>query len=167
MKLTRRFFLVSGAVSVCVAAPDPAWRARVAAAAEPGDRVVIRGRVLRTPGGAPASGAALMVYQTDAAGIYSRKEGHPKDTARLRAELKAGPNGEYEIVTIRPGHYPGGGVPAHIHVNLVEPSGPREICEFFFAGDKFLTGKEKGYVIRLERATDGTWRGEQDVLLEP
>jgi protocatechuate 3,4-dioxygenase beta subunit len=107
-----------------------------------------------------------MVYQTDATGIYSRSQGSPRVTARLRGRLTTGPNGEYEIVSIRPGAYPGGGAPAHIHVNLEEPGRePREIFEFLFAGDPQLRGNEKGYVLTLRRDDRGHWLAVQDVSL--
>lgn len=167
-RLSRRTLLqLSIGVPLCRAQQDPSWRARVAADSEAGERLVISGRVLRATGGAPASGAAIMVYQTDAKGIYSTKSGRPMDVARLRGRFTAGANGEYEIVTIRPGRYPDGGVPAHIHVNLVEPGQPpREVCEFFFAGDSLLRGNEKGYVLQLHRDAQGTWVAVQDFSLD-
>lgn len=168
-KLTRRAIAcLPFAARISRAEVDPPWRTRVADGKEPGERLIIRGRVLRSPGGLPAPGAEIMVYQTDSAGIYSRKPGRPRDTARLRGQFKAGPNGEYEIVTIRPGAYPQGGVPAHIHVNLIETGKePREIFEFLFAGDPYLNDNAKGYVLRLNRDAHGAWLAEQDVALNP
>jgi protocatechuate 3,4-dioxygenase beta subunit len=157
---------LSGAALVCRAEQDPPWRARVADAGEKGERLIIRGRVLRSPGGPPAPGTTLMVYQTDTTGIYSTRSGRPIDVARLRGQFKSGPQGEYEIVTIRPGSYPGGGAPAHIHVNLVESGKEaREIFEFFFAGDKLLRGGEKGYVLQPRRDGEGTLIAVQDIAL--
>ena len=42
---------------------------------------------------------------------------------------------------------------------------PREICEFFFAGDPLLKGNEKGYVLQPRQDTKGTWVAEQDFAL--
>jgi protocatechuate 3,4-dioxygenase, beta subunit len=166
-EVSRRVLLYFAcAAAMFGAEQDPPWRARVAAESEPGERLIIRGRVLRSTDGPAAAGTAIMVYQTDAAGIYSPKQGHPRDTARLRGRFTAGPNGEYEIVTIRPGPYPGGGVPSHIHVNVVEPGKePREICEFFFAGDQYLKGNESGHVLKLRKDSRGTWLATQDFPL--
>lgn len=162
---SRRAFGAFGlaAVAGTAAETQPAWRARVANDREPGERLIIRGKA-RRPGGASAAGVKILVYQTDAAGIYSKAEGPPKDTARLKGEFTVGPAGEYEIVTIKPGHYPGQGVPAHIHVNVVDgPGGAmHEIFEFFFAGDKYLKGGEKGIVLKLEKDASGVWRASQD-----
>lgn len=156
------------ALLVCLSAlaAEPAWRARVAAENEPGERLTVRGRVLKTRGGAPAAGAQILVYQTDAKGIYSADKGQPRDTSRLRGRFVAGPGGEYEIVTIKPGPYPGGGVPAHIHVNVVESGGAmREVTEFFFDGDPALRGGEQGYVLKPRQEKPGHWVATQDFAL--
>lgn len=151
---------------LCRADQGPSWRARITEDTEPGERLVIRGHVLRSRSGGAAAGVTIMVYQTDAAGIYSRNQGHPRNTARLRGQFTTGPNGEYEIVTIRPGAYPGGGVPAHIHVNLMEAGKePRELFEFLFAGDPSLKGNENAYVLRPRKDASGTWIAEQDIAL--
>jgi protocatechuate 3,4-dioxygenase, beta subunit len=165
--LSRRVVIpVLCGLCICRGEENPAWRARVADEKEPGDRLVIRGRVLRTPGGPAAAGASIMVYQTDAGGIYSTMSGRPIDVARLRGSFRTGPNGEYEIVTIRPGRYPGGGAPAHIHVNVVEDGKPpREIFEFFFAGDPLLPRDAKGYVLHARKDAQGRWTAVQDVAL--
>jgi protocatechuate 3,4-dioxygenase beta subunit len=146
---------------------DPPWRARITELTEPGERLVIRGRVLRSRGGPPAAGTTILVYQTDATGIYSRGQGSPRETARLRGRFTVGLNGEYEIVTIKPGSYPAGAVPAHIHVNVLEPGKePREIFEFLFEGDPHLRGGEKGYVLQLRKQADGNWLALQDIALD-
>jgi protocatechuate 3,4-dioxygenase beta subunit len=167
-RISRRVLIyLCSAVWVTGGEQDPPWRARLADEKETGERLTIRGRVLRTTGGAPAAGSSIMVYQTDAAGIYSSQSGRPIDVARLRGQFRTGPNGEFEIVTIRPGAYPGGGVPAHIHVNLLEPGKPpREVFEFFFSGDPRLRGTEKGYVLQLRKDHHGNWVAVQDVALD-
>jgi protocatechuate 3,4-dioxygenase beta subunit len=143
---------------------QPSWQTRIAGPEEKGEPLVVRGRFLQTSGGAPAAGVTIMVYHTDSAGIYSTKQGRPIDIARLRGQFKTGPNGEYEIVTIRPGPYPQANIPSHIHVNIVEPGRePREICEFFFAGDPLLKGGEKGHVLQVRKDAQGIWNAVQDV----
>lgn len=162
---SRRAFatICLAATGSAAAETQPVWRVRVGGDREPGERLIIRGKA-RRPGGASAAGVKILVYQTDAAGIYSKETGQPKDTARLRGEFTVGPAGEYEIVTVKPGHYPGQGVPAHIHVNVVDgPGGAmHEIFEFFFAGDKYLKGGEKGIVLKPEKDASGVWRVSQD-----
>ncbi|HYO81411.1 MAG TPA: hypothetical protein VES20_08430 [Bryobacteraceae bacterium] len=166
-ELSRRALVFACATCICRGEQDTRWRARVADDKEPGERLIIRGRVLRSSSGAPASNTSIMVYQTDANGIYSSGSGRPIDIARLRGQLTTGPNGEYEIVTIRPGPYPGNRAPAHIHVNLVEAGKPaREIFEFFFAGDPLLPRDARGYVLQPRKDAQGTWTAVQDVVLD-
>ena len=69
--------------------------------------------------------------------------------------------GGNEIVTIRPGHYPGGGVPAHIHASVDGVVIP----EFLFAGDRYLKGGQEGYVMQVRRGSDGVWRGSREIVL--
>jgi protocatechuate 3,4-dioxygenase beta subunit len=146
---------------------DASWRARVTDDKEKGEPLIIRGRVLRSKNGPPAPGASIMVYQTDASGIYSNKSGSPMDVSRLRGRFTSDKDGEYEIVTIRPGPYPDSDVPMHIHVNLFEPGkAPREIFEFFFSGDPRLRGNEKGYILQPRKDAQGTWIAVQDFALE-
>ena len=161
--LTRRSFLAFTLVPLALRSEDAKWRARIAPDSEPGERLVIAGRVLQADG-RPAPGIVLRMYQTDAKGIYGDGQGHPRQIAKLRGALTSGPNGEFEIVTIKPGNYPGGGVPAHIH--LLEPgSDTRELPEFVFAGDRYLKGNENAYVLKLERDGQGAWRARHDITL--
>jgi hypothetical protein len=66
---------------------DPSWRARVSSDSEPGEKLVISGKVLRTAGGPPASGTVISMYQTDAKGIYSTEQGPPVKVASFVADL--------------------------------------------------------------------------------
>lgn len=147
---------------------EAAWRLQLAAEREPGERLTIRGRALQRDGKAVA-GTTLLLYQTDASGVYGTQPGNAMNTARLRGRLTTGPNGEYEVLTIRPGAYPGGQVPAHIHVCRVENGRePRPLFEFLFAGDPALRGAERGYVLTLRKdARTGAWLAVQDIEIAP
>jgi hypothetical protein len=114
-------------LAVSATAEDPSWRAHVTGPGEPGEPLIVTGRILNAPGKTPAAGAVLTVYQTDAKGIYGTGQGHPSTITRLRGKLTAGPQGQYEIVTIKPGHYPGGGVPAHIRGAVTLPVRGRQV----------------------------------------
>jgi protocatechuate 3,4-dioxygenase beta subunit len=60
-------------------------------------------------------------HHTDANGIYLAEGAHgpnPKVAARLWGRLATAADGTYRIDTIRPGSYPGGGAPAHIHFHI-------------------------------------------------
>jgi protocatechuate 3,4-dioxygenase beta subunit len=145
----------------------------VAPDAEPGERLILSGRIFGN-GRRPMAGARLYLYHTDAGGVYSsRGVRYP----RLRGWLETGPDGRYEFKTIRPGHYPGRRVPAHIHATLRAPGhAERWIDDYWFEGDPYLGPKERARatgkasfspIVRVERGPNGVWRGTRDLRLEP
>jgi protocatechuate 3,4-dioxygenase beta subunit len=114
---------------------------------EPGARLVITGRVVGRDG-KPRGGVVIEAHHTDASGVYlaeGARAPNPKVAARLFGRLATAADGTYRIDTIRPGTYPGGGVPAHIHIHIQD--GRHEEFETIeFADDRYLTP--------LMRATD-------------
>jgi len=104
---------------------------------EPGIRLVVTGRVLRADGRTPVPQTRVGVYHTDASGIYgvhpTRPSFPPTRDARLSGWLKTDAQGRFEIRTIRPGRYPVGKFPAHMH---------------------FIVGSRGDYELRFE---DDSW----------
>lgn len=145
---------------------DAAAEIAVTPPGEAGEPLVVSGTVYG-PEGEPLAGASLFVYQTDAAGIYSA-EGNTNP--RLKGYLRTDTEGRYRFRTIRPGAYPRGGVPAHIHYHLAPPEGDEEtVGEMFFAGDPQLTERAARapfhHVLEPERGPDGTLRATCDLRL--
>jgi protocatechuate 3,4-dioxygenase beta subunit len=104
---------------------------------EPGTPLQVSGTVYESDRKTPIAGAEIYVYHTDASGAYARPGS--QINPRLSGCLKTDAKGGYEVRTIEPGHYPGGGVPMHIHVK-VWAAGHREYTgEIRFAGDPELT----------------------------
>jgi protocatechuate 3,4-dioxygenase beta subunit len=166
----------------CGAAEAPKklhWRTRVAPEAEPGEPLVISGTVYRSDGETPAPDVILYLYQTNDAGFYPKRgdeTGNGRRHGYLRSWLESDRNGRYEFATIKPGPYPGGSEPAHIHATVTEPGQPEaEIDSFVFEGDPFLTpghlamyrGRGGSGIVRLALDGEGVWRGTRDVVLEP
>ena len=99
--LSRRAFLVSSGLGFAAEAlaariadaddlgggPCAAAQAHavLAGAAEPGVRLVVRGRLFAPDGESPAAGAIVYAYQTDAKGVYAPEQSAPP---RLRAFMK-------------------------------------------------------------------------------
>ena len=89
-------------------------RMKIAADNEPGQRMIITGHVFGADG-RPRAGLQMFAYHTDSRGEYNRDA---NGVARLHGTLVTANDGSYEIYTIKPGPYPGGQVPAHVHLQL-------------------------------------------------
>ncbi len=124
------------------ASPGLTSHIQIAGPHEPGERLIVIGRVIGLDG-KPRGGVIIEAHHTDAHGIYLADGDHgpnPAVAARLWGRLVTAPDGTYRIDTIRPGGYPGGGAPAHIHIHLRD--GHHEQWEILeFAGDRNLTSE--------------------------
>jgi protocatechuate 3,4-dioxygenase beta subunit len=134
---------------------------RIAGPNEPGQRMILAGRVFGADGH-PRGGVRIFAYHTDAQGNYGRDAA---GVARLHGTLVTAADGSYDIDTIRPGPYPGGKVPAHVHLQL-RLEGPEQNETIYFAGDPSLTPHEPAAdIVTLRRGADGVWRGTHDFHL--
>ena len=111
---------------------------------EPGQKLIVKGKVFQVDQSTPASDIILYYYHTDQKGYYS--PGDNKDAAsnrhgRLRGWVKTGTDGTYAIYTSRPAQYPGNQFEAHIHVIVKEPDieEPYWIDEWIFDDDPLVT----------------------------
>ena len=112
------------------------FRTLLAAPDEPGERIVVKGRVLRNDCKTPVKDALIEVWQTDSRGKYHyEKEGY-----RLRGQMRADRNGNYEFITVKPGRYQimKGFRPAHIHLKVSHPGYDTLITQLYFKGDPYL-----------------------------
>lgn len=151
---------------------------RIAPDAEPGERMRIEG-VVRDRAGRPASGVIVYAYQTDAGGVYPPEERLPNTAAyrhgRLRGWVRTDAQGRYAFDTIRPGSYPSGNIPAHVHMHVIEPG----CCTYFideiqFTDDPLLGASERGErpnaiggsgLVEPTRGEAGMWRVRRDITL--
>ena len=109
---------------------------------DPGPKMEVTGTVYQPDGKTPAKDVIVYIYHTDQNGIYPKKEGQ-KGWARqhgyIRGWVKTDEEGHYRFLTLRPGAYPGGQNPQHIHVLIREPGGKEYyIDDFHFADDPIL-----------------------------
>lgn len=141
-------------LSAAIAAPD-----------EPGERLVITGRVLQGEAAEPVGGARLLAFHTDADGYYS-VGGMDEQHARLCGVLLTDDSGRYRFETIRPAHYATGGPPAHIHFELTLPGESMQRFSLTFEGDPKLGGRKAGELWETTRPVvehDGVLRVERDL----
>jgi protocatechuate 3,4-dioxygenase beta subunit len=138
---------------------------------EPGTPLVVSG-TLRAPGGsAPVPGAAVFVYHTDAAGLYTRDSNPGR--ARLHGHMRTDARGRFEFRTIQPGRDPGGGNPAHVHFVVTLADGSERYFELLFEGDPDVSesmrrdaARGRLFVIRpIGRDADGVGRVQCDLQL--
>ena len=143
---------------------------RIAPANEPGTPMIIHGRVFQSDGTTPAEGITVFAYQTDRTGIYNER-GTPG--WRLRGWAKSDAAGRFEFRTIRPGSYPRGRVPAHVHLTIEGSDLPRRWTgELRFADDPYLreadrrAAAEKFGSVREVTVRDGVQHVDLNLRIE-
>ena len=109
---------------------------RIAPATEPGTPFLVHTTLL-DPAGKPAAGVGVFAYQTDRAGIYAAPGA--ADQWRLKGWAVTDAQGRFELRTIRPGSYPEGGNPAHIHLIFTTACCGRQVSEMVFDDDPLIT----------------------------
>ncbi|MBK8269959.1 MAG: DJ-1/PfpI family protein [Planctomycetes bacterium] len=134
---------------------------------EPGERLMVTGTV-KDEEGKPVANATVYVFHTGNDGRYSKADGNfgsmgDSLNPRLFAYLKTGADGHYDYRTIKPGHYPQSGPPAHVHYAVTAEGFEELVTELMFEGDERLTPgaitefEKAGFVIaNLERDGDGS-----------
>lgn len=155
-------------------ADSTSWKIIIAPATEPGERMIISGTVYGPDGKTPRAGVQVLVYHTDAKGYYAKGSNSPRN-ARLKGTMITNAEGKYEFESIKPGPYPSGGIPAHVHYAVIQDSVVVQRFELLFEGDPYLTEdmKKRGTieggmlaVRKLEKDANGIWRGEYDLILK-
>ena len=151
-------------------------QARIAPPGEPGEPLVLSGRVVDRAG-RPAAGIVVYAYHTDRRGIYPHAPGLRGAAARhgaLRGWAMTDAAGRYRFETIRPGSYPGRDVPQHIHMHVIEPGrATYYIDDVMFADDPKLTAAQRrllvsgrgGDGIAMPSRTAGAWHAVRDITL--
>jgi protocatechuate 3,4-dioxygenase beta subunit len=126
------------AQSIQEAPPAAPSTGRIAPQGEPGQPLHVSGVVVG-PDGAPIGGASLYIYQTDHEGYYGVKPVSNNRDPRLKLFLRSDTRGRWAFDTIKPGSYPNGGVPAHIHFQVTAPGRSPKVFEIVFEDDPLVT----------------------------
>ncbi len=164
--------------------PDAPLRTQIASPLEPGERLVISGKVADCAG--PVSGAAVEIWQVNAAGCYSIDQdcgvipGNPDDF-RLRGQFTTDAQGRYQFSTIKPPAYKAGGGfrPSHIHYKVTPPPSDLQgsadlVTQLYFEGDRYnatdpIGGaslpEAKSRIIPLSKDSSGALQGVFDIVL--
>ncbi|MWV17949.1 twin-arginine translocation pathway signal protein [Pseudomonas sp. L-22-4S-12] len=127
--------------------------ASLAGAGEPGERLVVTGRVLSADCRTPLPNALVEVWQANSQGLYdTQTPGNFTDRGQfhLRGMLYTDGQGRYRIETVLPGRYPvpsnlprleryaGITRPAHIHFRVMESLHVPVTLQLYFAGDPYI-----------------------------
>src|SRR5687767_1181919 len=81
---------------------------------EPGEPLVIYGKVMDRETDLPVKDVSLFLYQTDSSGLYNAS-GSSDEQARIRGTVHTNETGCFKIKTILPGDYPGQKNSRHLH----------------------------------------------------
>jgi protocatechuate 3,4-dioxygenase beta subunit len=132
---------------------------------EPGEPLLVRGRVLVGKGGEPLASARIYVYQTADDGRYTldRSRGEGSSNPRLFGYVQTDDSGEFEIRTIVPGSYPGTRIARHIHYAITAAGYNRVVKEIVFDWEPPLTASQRSWaerngfpIVTPEELEDGT-----------
>ncbi len=129
---------------------------------DPGERLLLRGRVLTT-GGLPVPDAQVELWHADGNG-----EVHPD---RYRTRLRTGHHGDFGVTTALPGYIPNApGVwgARHIHIVVTHPDYPQLISLILFKGDPNLAGlsyPELAVFVEQGRIRDQTVQFAEAILI--
>lgn len=158
---------------------DVSWRTTILPKGEPGDKLIISGRVFFPDGKTPAKGVVVYVYHTNNKGVYPKKgneKGNDKYHGYLRGWMKTDSNGRYEFETIRPAPYrTHNGEPAHIHYTIEAPNYPEYwLTGLWFSDDPRVNGyKDKierngglSNITTLTKDENNILRGTRNIILQ-
>ncbi|CAN5371316.1 hypothetical protein BH23BAC2_BH23BAC2_26430 [soil metagenome] len=111
-------------------------------------KLKITGTVFKKDGKTPARDVILYIYHTNKNGVYETKGnemGWAKRHGYIRGWAKTGKDGKYTFYTSRPGAYPDGNEPEHIHLTVKEPhKNEYYLDDYLFDDDPFLTEEIRG-----------------------
>jgi catechol 1,2-dioxygenase len=107
---------------------------------EPGERLMLTGRIVGADCVTPLAGVVVDVWQADRDGNYhDAAEGY-----RLRGIVTTDATGMFEVETIVPGRYVQGTGPrpAHVHFTFTHPAHRTLTTQIYFAGDPYLAPED-------------------------
>jgi protocatechuate 3,4-dioxygenase beta subunit len=140
---------------------------------EPGERMIISGRVLNLSCSEFIPNTVIDVWHADNEGAYDNS-GY-----KLRGYTLTNEQGFYLFETIKPGKYLNGNSfrPAHIHYKITPPGFPQLITQLYFAGDESIPGDAAASItsgtydasdriIALSANAEGVLEGTFDITID-
>jgi protocatechuate 3,4-dioxygenase beta subunit len=142
---------------------------------EPGERLVVTGRVL--DGITPIPGVSIYAFHADLKGLYER-QGLPQHglDPRLYGAMRSDAGGHYRYETIRPGYYGGNDNPSHVHYVVRAAGYKPRMVDLRFEDDPIIVARRKRgvpdddawelgkmVVCPVERDAGGVWHVTRDL----
>ena len=134
---------------------------------EPGESLVIHGKIIDQKTDRPVNDGSLFLYQTDSSGIYNASGG-PDERARISGTVHTNESGCFKIKTILPGDYPGQKNSRHLHY-VINAKGYKEIKSIlFFKGFTTANISAQGplTVLDITKDKNGSWIGSIDMHIQ-
>ena len=133
---------------------------------EPGEPLIIYGKIRDRKTNQAINGVSVFLYQTDSRGIYS-SSGRDED-ARIRGTVYNNETGCFKIKTILPGDYPGQKNSRHLHYVLNAKGHPQKKSILFFKRftTENITGQGAFVLLDIHKDSTGTWIGSTDFYLQ-
>ncbi len=115
------------------------WLTRLCNPNEPGEPVVIVGRVTAAETCAPLKNAVVDVWHANHTGLYDNQMKEYVNKFYLRGRMKTDAEGHYTFTTILPAAYSTGSSmrAKHIHYKISAPGYESLTTELYFEGDKY------------------------------
>jgi len=133
---------------------------------EPGEPLIVYGRILDREAKQPVNKASLFLYQTDSSGIYNTT-GIDRE-ARIKGTVYSSETGCFKIQTILPGDYPGNKNSRHLHYIINAPGYKEFKSVLFFKGFTTPNLTEQGplIILNIKKDDKGMWSGTTNFYLE-
>lgn len=153
------------------------WQTVLTPKDEPGEPLLVSGRIFGPDGKTPAAGLTLYVYHTDNRGLYSEEDGDGREpNPRLKGWMRTDAEGRYEFRTIKPMPYPGSTNRRHVHAKVYGAGRAEQwVDTFMFADDPLVPpgvhaqfagfGKFTPLMVS-QRGGDGLTRCARDIRLK-
>lgn len=144
---------------------------------DPGPKLQVSGTIYHRDGKTPANNVILYIYHTAQNGEYPKKgdeTGWARQHGYIRGWIRTNEDGKYRFYTLKPGAYPGGGNPSHIHPVIKEAGfKPYWIDEYLFEGDPYITDAERKRlperggpgILKIEKLDNGMLAVKRDIIL--
>ncbi|MEO1259274.1 MAG: hypothetical protein AAFZ15_10785 [Bacteroidota bacterium] len=141
----------------------PRNKLKMAKDEEPGERLVICGKLIWNDDKRPLNNQLIHFYQTDQSGDYQQSNPDDEKTARLRGELITNDLGMFYLETILPGSYGSSDDNRHIHTTVFGANPEAYDLHFKqhtgYLGRKSVARNDQQFLIDLSRKGDGTLVG--------